>query len=339
MLKRVAAVKPLNRQAGFTLIELLVAMALSLVVLGATLTVLSAYTHQSSINQQNNDAQDRARVAIDRVVWDLRNIASPLSTPKLLERATPYDLVFQTIRQQIGSNTSGDERVRYCIPNDTGSGSPSNEVLYAETQTWNTSTAPADPWTSDPTVTIPCPDSPLPAGVTSARLANSVTNRYPGTNHPSCQSTGPQPGCPAFSYNSGTLDGNQVLASDLSKVTTVQVDLFVNPTPTQPSRESELRSNAFLRNQTHQPVSQFTYTPQGGGSVLLNGATSYSPDGYNLNYSWSCVSQSCPNASTLAASTDGLVSWQPGPGAYTIQLVVTDPNGLSGTSQQTVTIT
>jgi prepilin-type N-terminal cleavage/methylation domain-containing protein len=328
MLKRVAAMKTLTREEGFTLIELLVAMTLSLVVLGATLTVLSVYTHQSSINQQNNDAQDRARVAIDRVVWDLRNIASPLSTPKLLERATPYDIVFQTIGKQIGSNTSGDERVRYCIPNDTGSGSPSTEVLYAETQTWNTSTAPADPWTSDPTVTIPCPDSPLPAGVSSVRLANSITNRSPGANHPG-----------AFSYNNGTLDNNQVLASDLSGVTSVQVDLFVNPTPSQRQRESELRSDAFLRNQTHQPVSQFTYTPQGGGSVLLNGATSYSPDGYNLNYSWSCVSQSCPNASTLAASTDGLVSWQPGPGTYTIQLVVTDPNGLSGTLQQTVTVT
>jgi prepilin-type N-terminal cleavage/methylation domain-containing protein len=320
--------KTLSREAGFTLIELLVAMTLALVVLGVTLTVLSVYTHQSSINQKNNDAQDRARVAIDRVVWDLRNIASPLSTPKLLERATPYDIVFQTIGKQIGSNTSGDERVRYCIPNDTGAGSPSNEVLYAETQTWNTSTAPADPWTSDPTVTIPCPDSPLPGGATSVRLANSITNRYPAANHPG-----------AFSYNNGTLDNNQVLASDLSKVTSVQVDLFVNPTPTQPSRESELRSDAFLRNQTHQPVSQFTYTPQGGGSVLLNGATSYSPDGYNLNYSWSCISQSCPNASVLAASTDGLVSWQPGAGTYTIQLVVTDPNGLSNTSQQTVTVT
>jgi hypothetical protein len=309
------------------MIELLVGMTLALVVLGATLTILSVYNRQSTINQQNNAAQNRARLAIDRVVWNLRNIASPLSTPKLLERATPYDIVFQTIGKQIGSNVSGDERVRYCVPPDTSAGSASKEVVIAETQTWNTSTIPADPWSSDPTVTLPCPDSPLPSGVSSITLATGITNRYRNISNQG-----------AFSYNNSGLDNNLVTQADLPKVTSVQVDLLVNPTPTQPSRQSELRSDAFLRNQTHQPVSQFSWTPQGGGSVLLNGATSYSPDGYSLSYHWSCVG-TCPNASTLAASTDGLVSWNPGPGTYTIQLVVTDPNGLSGPSQQTVTVT
>jgi hypothetical protein len=285
--------------------------------------------HESTINTQNNDAQSRARVAVDQAVWQLRNIASPITQPKLLERATPYDIVFQTVGsqqlqtvngQQVG-NTSGDERVRYCVPNDTAAGSPSTEVLIRETQTWNTATAPASPWSSDPTVSIPCPDSPVPSGVSVFRLVNSLTNRYRGRTDR-----------PAFSYNNGTLDNNSVAASDLPLVTSVQIDLFVNPTPTQPSRESELRSAAFLRNQTHAPVATFTYTDQGGGSVLLNGATSYSPDGYDLAYSWSCLSAGCPAASTLAASTDGLVSWQPGPGTYTVQLTVTDPNGLTGTS-------
>jgi prepilin-type N-terminal cleavage/methylation domain-containing protein len=329
MLERMAAMRTLRREAGFTLIELLVAMTLALVVLGATLTVLSAYTHQSSINQQNNDAQNRGRLAIDRVVWNLRNIASPLSTPKLLERATPYDIVFQTIGKQIGSNTSGDERVRYCVPSDTSTGTATNEVLIAETQTWSTAAAPADPWSSDPSVTIPCPDATLPAGVTSTRLANGIMNRYRASDVRN-----------AFSYNNSALDNNLVAINDLPQVNSVQVDLLVNPTPTQPSRQSELRSDAFLRNQTHAPVAQFSPTPQGGGSVLLNGATSYSPDGYNLTYHWSCISASCPNAATLAASVDGLVSWQPGPGTYTIQLTVTDPNGLSGTSQpQQVVVT
>jgi prepilin-type N-terminal cleavage/methylation domain-containing protein len=321
--------RTLRREAGFTLIELLVAMTLALVVLGATLTVLSAYTHQSSINQQNNDAQDRGRLAIDRVVWNLRNIASPLSTPKLLERATPYDIVFQTIGKQIGSNTSGDERVRYCVPSDTSAGTAGKEVLIAETQTWSTATAPADPWSSDPSVTIPCPDATLPTGVTSTTLATGIMNRYRASDVRN-----------AFSYNNSALDNNLVTVGDLPQVNSVQVDLMVNPTPAQPSRQSELRSDAFLRNQTHAPVAQFSATPQGGGSVLLNGATSYSPDGYNLTYHWSCTSASCPNAATLAASVDGLVSWQPGPGTYTIQLTVTDPNGLSGTSQpQQVVVT
>jgi hypothetical protein len=164
---------------------------------------------------------------------------------------------------------------------------------------------------------------------TAYRLANGITNRYQGRTDR-----------PAFSYNDGALDNNLVAPGDLSSVTSVQVDLFVNRTPTQPTRESELRSSAFLRNQVHAPVAEpFTSTPTGGGSVLLNGATSYSPDGYDLSYSWSCTSAGCPAAATLAASTDGLVSWSPGPGTYTVVLTVTDPNGLSAsTDPQQVTV-
>lgn len=312
------------RQDGFTLIELIVGMALALVVLCATLTILDSYMHDSTINTQNNDAQNRARLAIDRAVWQLRNIASPATQPKLLERATPYDLVFQTIGPQSGGSTgnvSGDERVRYCVPTDT-TGTISTEVLIRETQTWSTSTAPASPWSSDPSVNIPCPDAPVPTGVTVSRQVNWLTNRYEGLAAPR----------KAFYYNNGTLDNDSVAASDLPEVSSVQIDLFVNSTPTQSERESELRSSAFLRNQTHSPVATFTPTDEGGGSVLLNGATSYSPDGYDLSYSWSCISAGCPLASTLAAQSDGLVTWQPGPGTYTVQLTVTDPNGLTGVS-------
>jgi hypothetical protein len=202
--------------------------------------------------------------------------------------------------------------------------------MVSETQTWTTSAAPASPWSSDPTVSIPCPDTALPAGVTTAwTLISGVTNRYQGRTDR-----------PVFFYNNGTLDNNSVLASDLTQVTSVQIDLFVNPTPTYPDRESEDRSSAFLRNQTHSPVATFSWTDTGGGGVLLNGATSYSPDGYSLSYSWACLSVGCPNASTLAASTDGLVPWQPGAGSYQVQLTVTDPNGLSAQSPvQTVVVT
>ncbi len=322
--------RQIGRQDGFTLIELIVSMSLALVIMFATLTILDSYMHESTTNTQNNDAQNRARLAIDRAVWQLRNIASPITQPKLLERATPYDIVFQTVGAQQGGaagNISGDERVRYCVPNDTSPGSSANEVLIRETQTWNTATAPPNPWSSDPTVSMPCPDVPLPSGsngtwtVNASRQVNWLTNRYQGRTDR-----------PAFYYNNGTLDNNSVAANDLPQVTSVELDLFVNPTPTQPTRESELRSSAFLRNQTRSPISNFTYTDQGGGSVLLNGATSYSPDGYDLSYSWSCISAGCPAASMLAAQSDGLVSWQPGPGTYTVQLTVTDPNGLTGVS-------
>ena len=318
----------LRGEQGFTLVELLVAAMLSLIVFGATLNILDTYNRQSTANTQRNNAQDMARLGIDRIVRQLRNIASPVTTPKLLERATPYDVVFQTVGAQHGLNTTGAQRVRYCIPNDSPA-SASTEVLINETQTWSTTDPPASPWSSDPNVTVPCPDSPAPASTTITPIAWSVTNRYGGLDRG------------AFAFNNG-LDANKVAAADLPKVTSVQIDLFSNPTPTLASSGTEIRSAAYLRNQIHAPVSQFTSSPTGGGGILLNGGISYSPDGFDLSYNWACVSAGCPAAAAaaLAGSSDALVNWQPGPGTYTVQLTVSDPSGLSTTSDpQQVTVT
>jgi prepilin-type N-terminal cleavage/methylation domain-containing protein len=314
-----------REQSGMTLIELVLAMALALVIFGATLDALTNFTHSWTGSTERLDAQDKARVGIDRLANQLRNIASPLTSPKLLERATPYDIVFQTVGTPNGSNVTGTERVRYCIPSDP-SGSASQEVLYSETQTWSTATAPSSPWSSDPSVTLPCPDSPLPSGVSSSTnpqvVASGVMNRYEGADQS------------AFSYNDSA-----VTASQLSQVYTVQIDLFLNPTPSLPQAETELRSGVFLRNQPRAPVVSFTDTPTQDGGVLLNGATSYSPDGEDLTFNWSCTGDTCPNTSALTDSSSALVDWQPGAGTYTVQLTVTDQSGLTATTTQTVTVT
>jgi type II secretory pathway component PulJ len=311
-------------EAGFTLVELLVTMMVAMVIFGATLSVLDAFNHQSAAVTQRDDAQNQARLGIDRIIAQLRNIASPVSTPKLLERATHYDIVFQTVGTPSGANASGAERVRYCMPNDSPAAS-STEVLIVETQTWNTAAPPADPWTSNPNATIPCPDSPMPASTTGPIVAvQSVTNRFGGADRP------------AFTFNNGAAPAS------LSQVNTVQIDLFVNPTPGTTSAESELRSAAYLRNELRAPVAQFTYSAPGGGSVLLNGGQSYSPDGYDLSYAWSCTTlggAACPNAATLTGASQGLVSWQPGAGTYVITLTATDPSGLSSPTTQNVIVT
>jgi PKD repeat protein len=152
-------------------------------------------------------------------------------------------------------------------------------------------------------------------------VQNYVTNRYQQRTDR-----------PAFTFNNGTAP------ADLSQVYTVQIDLFVNPTPSNSSAETELRSGAFLRNQPRSPVANFTYTPTGAGGVLLNGATSYSPDGLDLTYSWACASGSCPDAAGLTDSQEGLVDWTPGAGTYTVTLTVTDQTGLTATETQTVTV-
>ncbi|HEX7291608.1 MAG TPA: prepilin-type N-terminal cleavage/methylation domain-containing protein [Conexibacter sp.] len=320
----------LRRQDGFTLVELLVAMVASLIVFSATLTILDSYMRQSAAATKRLDAQDRARLAVDRIVRDLRNVSSPLTTPKLLERATPYDLVFQTIGTPSGANVSGIRRVRYCIPQDSSSGSASLERLIAQTQTWSTSTPSANPWTSDPTQTIACPDStftPAAGQPVYTVLAESVMNRYQQTS-----------GYPAFSFNNG-LDGNSVAAADLTQVSTIQVNLRVNPTPSLSGATTQIQSSAYLRNKQHAPVAQFTYTATGRGGVILNAGQSYSPDNEQLSYAWACTSSPCPSAGTLAIASNGLVSWQPGAGTFTVALTVTDQTGVETTTTQQVTVT
>ena len=315
----------LRDEQGYTLMEMLISMVVAVILFGAVLTALDGFTHTWQGSTQRLDAQDRGRLGVDRIVRQLRNIASPVTTPKLLERATPYDIVFQTVGSPSGSNLTGAQRVRYCIPPDTSPGTPADEVLVSETQTWTGASPPASPWTSDPNATIACPDTTMPSGVSnSVVLAQYVTNRYQGVDR-----------YPAFKFNNTTTPG-----SDLGSVFTVQIDLFVNPTPNVPAAETEVSSGAFLRNQPRRPVPNFTSTPTGGGGVLLNAGPSYSPDGVNLSYAWACTAPvSCPQASTLANATTGLVTWQPGAGTYTVQLTVTDQTGLVATYSGTVTVT
>jgi len=320
----------LRRQDGFTLVELLVAMVASLVVFSATLTVLDSYLRQSSAATKRLDAQDQARLAVDRIVRDLRNVSSPLTTPKLLERATRYDLVFQTIGTPSGRNVSGIQRLRYCVPQDSISGSASEERLIAQTQTWTTSTPAANPWTSDPSQTIACPDltfAPAAGQPVSTVLAQSVMNRYQQTSS-----------YPVFSYNNG-LDGDDVAASDLPQISTIQVKLRVNPTPSLGGATTQIQSSAYLRNKQHAPVAQFTYTATGAGGVILNAGQSYSPDNQQLSFAWACTSSPCPAGGTLSIASNGLVSWRPGAGTYTVALTVTDQTGIQTTTTQEVTVT
>jgi prepilin-type N-terminal cleavage/methylation domain-containing protein len=323
-------VTALRRQDGFTLVELLVGMVISLIVFGATLTVLDSFLRQSSAATKRLDAQDQARLAVDRIVRDLRNVSSPLTTPKLLERATPYDLVFQTIGTPNGRNVSGIERVRYCVPEDSTAGSASLERLIAQTQTWSTSTPPANPWTSDPSQTIACPDltfAPAAGQPVYTVQAQSVMNRYQQTAS-----------YPAFSFNNG-LNGDSIAAADLPEISTIQVKLRVNPTPSLSGATTQIQSSAYLRNKQHAPVAQFTYTATGNGGVILNAGQSYSPDDQQLSFAWACTSSPCPAAGTLSIASNGLVSWRPGAGTYAVALTVTDQTGIQTTTTQQVTVT
>lgn len=310
-------------QHGFTLIEVLVAMILMLVVFAATLSVLEVFGRQTVQSTTRNDTQDQARLATDRIVRQLRNVASSATPPTPIERAGPFDIVFQTSGAPSGQNTTGVQRVRFCVPPDTASGDPADEALIVQTQTWTTAAIPANPWPAGSS--IDCPDanvSKTTAGGTvtygaAITLASHVTNRYRGTSRA------------LF-----TFDAAASAPADLTSIDTVGVDLFVNTTPSSSSRERELQTAALLRNQDHPPQALFVSSAPGGGHIQLN---ALDPSGESVTYSWTCTSSNC---STDSIPPGQFVDWKPkaGPGTYSVALTVTDANGLSfpGAPQQVV---
>ncbi len=309
----------LNAQRGFSLVEVLIGMTLGVVVLVAITTVLINYQQDAARSNRQLDAQQQARVAVDRIVRELRNVASSRTNPTLVETASPYDLTFQTVGTASGSNTAGIKRVRYCIPADPTPGSSANQVLTVQTETWNTSTVPANPWLPTGGIYPACPFTPgsLPSGaaVSNDRIASKVMNRRAGADRP------------AFTYTYG-------VAGNLATITNVGIQLFVDVDPALPPAETSLRSAAFLRNQNQPPVASFTATATGGGHLLLNGGGSSDADGSSLTYAWTNVTG---GANTGFAST-GLYDWRPGAGTYSVKLTVTDPGGLSATQTQTVVV-
>ena len=305
-----------DRDDGFTLVELLVAMAMAIVVFGTLGTSLVAYQNDAARSTRGIDSQEGARVAVDRIVHDLRNVAGSRTNPTLVEVAQPYNLVFQTIAPPPdgSDNGVGVSRVRYCIPPNPAPGAAAQAALFAQRETWTTSTVPPNPWPGS----TACPAEPgsVPPGATvsTAKLTENVTNRYAGDDRA------------AFSYDSDSL----------SEITKIGVSLFVDVSPTLPPAETQLSSAAFLRNQNQVPVAAFTDTATGAGHVLLNAGGSSDPDNQVITFRWLLVTGT---EETDIGST-GLLDWVPadGPGEYTIKLQVTDSGGLIGTEVHTVTV-
>lgn len=303
-------------ERGFTLVELMVAMTMSLIVFGLIGTSLVAYQKNSARTTRQNDSQDQARIAIDRIVRELRNVAGLRATPTLIESAGPYDIVFQTVGRTApaggSANSTGTQRVRYCLPADPAPGAASKEVLIVQTQTWTTATAPANPWPVSGGVSPTCPSTPSGGSVTTARLAESVTNRYAGEDRP------------AFTFDSTTL----------SQITSVGINLFVDGDVNQSPEEIQLRSAAFIRNQNQPPVASFTASPTGAGHVLLNAGASSDPDNQPITFKWYRVN----GTTRTQIGTSGLLDYAPGAGTYSIELEVTDSGGLVSKQTKTVVI-
>jgi hypothetical protein len=283
------------------LVQLLLAMAMSLAVLGATLSIFSGSEKVNIKENARTDSQDAARRALDKLTRDLRNLASPTpEQPLAVDKAEPYDLIFETV-DPVGpnsaDNTANIERVRYCL-----GGTGSAGILYRQDERWTTSTPPALPSTSS------CP-SEVPAWSSVTQMASGITNRADGMDRP------------VFTYDSeATTD-----------ITLIHVNTFVDNDPTRDPGETTLSSGVYLRNQNRRPEAGFTVSTSVPGSIVLNGSTSSDPEGEPLQYAWYDGTELEGTGIRFDyAVTSGSI--------HTISLKVYDPAGLEGdASGQTVT--
>jgi hypothetical protein len=282
----------LRSEAGeFSLAGILVALTLFGGVLGATLTLFQGFDKASRATQDRSDNQDRTRQGVDRIVRELRNLASPTQEkPEAVDVAGAYDLVFQSVDAlgpNSGLNAANVMRVRYCLSSST-----SNGLLYRQVQRWTTAATPAVPSIST------CPGT---GWASSEVVGDHVVNRYNNQSRP------------VFTYNGAA-------AVDVS---TIRTDLFIDTDPARAPVESRLSSGVFLRNQNRRPIAVFDTPGKTSTGLILNGSESTDPEGEPLTYVWydgsTKVGDGIVFNYTVAKGT-----------SHNISLKVYDPAGLEG---------
>lgn len=296
----------LRAQDGIGLVELVMAMTLSVVVLGATMSVFDGMWGRQRAVEQHGEAQDGARKATAVLARHLRNLSSATGygtashRPEAVELAQPYELVFKAAAERtpgpIAGNETRLERVRYCLD--------ASGTLRMLTQS-------ATAFTPAPPATGACAATP-PAGWSTSRVVVAqVSNRANGANRA------------LFRY--GT-DASWLPYGDpaaLDDITRVQTDIAVDPDPARRPVESRLVTSLFLRNQNRAPSASFTATVENpvARTVLLDGSASADPEAADLSYEWLDGATVVGRGVTLrlTAATGGV---------HRYSLRVTDPAGL-----------
>ena len=292
---------PARGQEGYSLIELLVAMAIITVVVMATISAFVAFHKNERVTRLENESQDQARLALERLSSQLRNLASPTDyVPASVEKAEPYDLVFLTVDavKPVGSaNARNIKRVRYCVGPVVNGRAP----LIREQQTWQVVNPP-------PSFSTATCDTSGSGGWQKTQIAASdVVN------------TAQSPPVPMFQYTPGP--------SDVTKITAIRADLYVDVNPGQSPQAVNLNTGVFLRNQNRVPVASCTtpiYTGT-GKQVALNGSGSQDPEGFNIKeYRWFV------DGNTGTPDLKGVVGvWNGTSGTHSFVLEVVDQGGLS----------
>jgi type II secretory pathway pseudopilin PulG len=115
------------------------------------------------------------------------------------------------------------------------------------------------------------------------------------------------------------------------RISGVSMSLWMDDDVAAQPRERALTTAVFLRNQNRPPVAAFTATPAGVRHVLLNGTASLDPEGQPLDVVW---------RRDGVQIGDGLIFdyRASASGAHRISLEVSDPSGLTASTEQTVVV-
>jgi Secretion system C-terminal sorting domain/PKD domain len=193
--------------------------------------------------------------------------------------------------------------------------SPPNLPPVAVTGAEQTITLPAT------TVTLDGSNSYDPDGIISSYAWVLISGTGGTIVNPSSATTlvgGLTPG--TYVYKLTVTDNSNASSSALDTI-------IVNPASSQPEPNVPPVANAGSNQTITAPAS----------SVILNGSSSFDPDGTIVSYAWVMTSGQgsviLSNSNTVMASVTGLT-----PGTFTFQLTVTDNSGATNSDQVTVTV-
>ena len=300
----------LREETGFTLLDVVVGATVMLVLLGTTLAAFSSFEDTTRLNQLQNDTQERVRSSLDQLARELRNHASATrELPQGVDKAEPYDLVFQTVdpvKPGGSANSRNIRRVRYCL-SDPDAGTA---TLWTQSQTWTGATPPAMPSTSS------CPDG---AWGNNRALAVDVTNRLGSLDRA------------AFCPEVPGVDGCSYDPARLEEVTRLRATLYADVNPGAKPSESTLETGVQLRNKNRAPQAVFDFAIAPQRRLLLNASDSTDPENDRLAYVWF--------DGGVEVGRGIVFNYQaPASGPRTIALEVSDPAGLASRVEEVIAV-
>jgi Tfp pilus assembly protein PilX len=307
-----ALTRLMHDQRGFSLGDVLVAGSLFVVVLGAALTPFELLGRSERLTSNQNDSQDNARNAVAMITRNLRNTSGQ---NQLVNLASPYDLVIETVDatpKPAGSQNSRNlMRVRYCLDTSSGNSvSLTNGRIWEQSFRWTTASPPA---------TMPSANCPDASWGTRRAVASFVTNRATSPTRTTA--------VPLFRYfpeNAG-----------LDTITSIRVSVFSDRNWAEAPRETELTSGILLRNQNGSPTATFDATPglPGTRKITLNAGASTDPEGLPLTFRWCDVTTVSTCDDTTRIGTGTLYTYTaPAAGNRRIMLQAFDIGGLQSTA-------